>query len=71
MNQKQYSFRLEFSVRDYECDLQGVVNNAVYQHYLEYARHEKQIVHAEVTGVAIRKGRPVSPGNLVSLLGLN
>ena len=27
-------------VRDYECDIQGVVNNANYQHYLEYARHE-------------------------------
>lgn len=31
---------LEFVVRDYECDLQGVVNNANYQHYLEHARHE-------------------------------
>jgi len=31
---------LEFIVRDYECDLQGVVNNANYQHYLEHARHE-------------------------------
>jgi acyl-CoA thioester hydrolase len=35
-----YAFDLEFSVRDYECDLQGIVNNAVYQHYLEHARHE-------------------------------
>ncbi len=27
-------------VRDYECDLQGIVNNANYQHYTEHARHE-------------------------------
>lgn len=33
-------FRVPFRVRDYECDLQGIVNNAVYQHYLEHARHE-------------------------------
>jgi acyl-CoA thioester hydrolase len=135
MNQKQYFFSLDFSVRDYECDLQGVVNNAVYLHYLEHARHEfliskgidfsklheegmdlivtrveidykyplrsrdrfyvslnikrkgnlrlifeqdifrtedeKHIVHAEVTGVAIRKEKPVPPGTLVTLLGLD
>jgi acyl-CoA thioester hydrolase len=35
-----YIFSTEFAVRDYECDLQGVVNNANYQHYLEHARHE-------------------------------
>ncbi len=40
MEDKNYSFSLEFIVRDYECDLQGVVNNANYQHYLEHARHE-------------------------------
>ena len=32
-------FVLPFDVRDYECDLQGIVNNAVYLHYLEHARH--------------------------------
>lgn len=32
-------FELEMQVRDYECDIQGIVNNAVYQNYLEYVRH--------------------------------
>ena len=27
-------------VRDYECDVQGHVNNANYQHYFEVTRHE-------------------------------
>ncbi len=34
-----YIFEYEFEVRDYECDLQGIVNNANYQHYMEHARH--------------------------------
>ncbi len=33
-------YELEFKVRDYECDLQGIVNNATYQNYLEHTRHE-------------------------------
>ncbi|OFE12851.1 hypothetical protein PHACT_06615 [Pseudohongiella acticola] len=33
-------FKHRMTVRDYECDMQGVVNNAVYQNYLEHARHE-------------------------------
>lgn len=40
MAENNYSYSVEFSVRDYECDIQGVVNNANYQHYLEHARHE-------------------------------
>lgn len=39
MNQKTYAFKLEMEVRDYECDMQGIVNNSVYQNYLEHARH--------------------------------
>ena len=33
-------FSLQMKVRDYECDLQQIVNNAVYQQYCEHARHE-------------------------------
>lgn len=32
-------FIARLSVRDYECDQQGIVNNAVYLNYLEHARH--------------------------------
>lgn len=35
-----YDFELRMKVRDYECDLQGIVNNANYQHYIEHTRHE-------------------------------
>ena len=36
----EYIFDLTLKVRDYECDLQGIVNNANYQHYTEHTRHE-------------------------------
>ena len=35
-----YIYELKMKVRDYECDLQGIVNNANYQHYIEHTRHE-------------------------------
>jgi len=50
-------FQLNMSVRDYECDIQGIVNNSVYQNYLEHARHEflksKNIDFAKLTHTGI------------------
>lgn len=40
MDKQTKTIELAFQVRDYELDLQGIVNNAVYQNYLEHARHE-------------------------------
>lgn len=36
----KYIFEILMQVRDYECDIQGIVNNAVYQNYIEYTRSE-------------------------------
>lgn len=36
----KYIYEMKMKVRDYECDLQGIVNNANYQHYIEHTRHE-------------------------------
>ena len=53
----QYAHEIAFKVRDYECDMQSVVNNAVYQNYLEHARHEflhsRGIDFADVTAQGI------------------
>lgn len=35
----EYIFETEMEVRDYECDIQGIVNNANYLHYIEHTRH--------------------------------
>ena len=39
MNEPVMKYESEMEVRDYECDMQAIVNNAVYLNYLEHARH--------------------------------
>lgn len=38
MKQK-YIFETKMMVRDYECDIEEIVNNANYLHYAEHTRH--------------------------------
>ena len=35
----KYVFEARMEVRDYECDIEGIVNNANYLHYTEHTRH--------------------------------
>jgi len=71
-----YIHELTMKVRDYECDLQGIVNNANYQHYLEHARHEfllskgisfaelhEQGIDAVVSGITLRFKLPLRSGD--------
>ncbi len=40
MKENNSIYEYPMKVRDYECDAQGIVNNANYQHYYEVVRHE-------------------------------
>jgi acyl-CoA thioester hydrolase len=54
------------TVRSYECDSYGHVNNAVYLNYLEYARHE----YLKDIGVSIPELRASGYGLLVAKVSI-
>ncbi len=69
-------FTLTMGVRDYECDIQRIVNNSVYQNYLEHARHvylkeigvdfaeyAKQGIHLVVVRAEIDYKTPLASGD--------
>lgn len=50
MKPDDYTFSTTIEVRDYEIDVQGIVNNAQYLHYLEHTRHK----FCEMVGYSFR-----------------
>ena len=73
---QEYAHVLAMEVRDYECDVQGIVNNSVYQNYLEHARHKfllqegvdflqlaQQGINLVVVRIEIDYKTPLRPGD--------
>ena len=40
----KYIFETRMEVRDYECDIEGIVNNANYLHYTEHLRCDDEFI---------------------------
>jgi acyl-CoA thioester hydrolase len=59
--------RCGLTVRSYECDAYGHVNNANYLHYLEYARHE----YLRHNGISVEELRAAGYGLLVARIAID
>ena len=59
--------RCSLTVRSYECDAYGHVNNANYLHYLEFARH----AYLSDNGVSIPELRESGYGLLVARIAID
>ncbi len=80
----KYIFETRMQVRDYECDIEGIVNNANYLHYCEHTRHlflkacglsfaemHEKGVDAVVARMSMQFKTPLRPDDeFVSRLGL-
>lgn len=51
-----YIFETRMEVRDYECDIEGIVNNANYLHYAEHTRHLFFVASASVLPSSTSRG---------------
>ena len=81
---EKYIFETRMQVRDYECDIEGIVNNANYLHYCEHTRHlflkacglsfaemHEKGVDAVVARMSMQFKTPLRPDDeFVSRLGL-
>ena len=79
-----YHFETVMQVRDYECDIEGIVNNANYLHYCEHTRHlflkecglsfaemHRKGVDAVVARMTLQYKTPLRPDDeFISRLGL-
>lgn len=62
MESVKYTYKLDFKVRDYEVDAEGIVNNACYLNYMEHTRHEFCLE----AGLSFRRMRELDMSPVVS-----
>ena len=53
---KSYVYELKLTVRDYELDFEGIVNNAVYMNYLDIPAMSFSNKQVSISPSSIRRG---------------